>query len=169
MKRGLKLTAVATLVVVALTGFTTGRHGHSKSRSSGTGGGCSSSSQKHDSSSSGYSGTRHRYNTGTRHGSTTSASSSPSDLRNGTVRLLKCADANRAYATVEVTNPNSRRARFDVHATFLDANGSTVTALFHKVEVTANGRATAKVPVGSKGLAADVDRCDIDPEALVQR
>ncbi|MFI0241490.1 hypothetical protein [Streptomyces sp. NPDC016845] len=52
MKRGMKLTAVATMVVLALTGFSTGRgHGGSHSGGSGGGGGCSSSSQDHDSSS----------------------------------------------------------------------------------------------------------------------
>lgn len=170
MKRGLKLTAVATMVVVALTGFTTGRgHGHSKSRS-GSGGGCSSSSQKHDSSSSGLSKGGSGYTRHTRHRTpTTTSSASSSSLRDGTVRLIKCADARQAYATVQVTNPNSRRARFDVHASFLDASGTTVSSLFHKVEVPANGRVTAKVPVGSKDLAAKVDHCDIASGALVQR
>ncbi|WP_425830898.1 hypothetical protein [Streptomyces fractus] len=173
MKRGLKLTAVAAMVVVALTGFTTGRgHGHSKSRGSGSGGGCSSSSQKHDSSSSGLSKGGSGYSRRTRHRTpttTSTSSASPTGLRNGTVVLIKCADARQAYATVQVTNPNSRRARFDVHASFLDARGADVSALFHKVEVPANGRVTAKVPVGGKGLAAKVDHCDIDPEALVRR
>ncbi|MET9496671.1 hypothetical protein [Streptomyces sp. NPDC006552] len=52
MKRGMKLTAVAAMVVLALTGFSTGR-GHSRGHhsSSGGGGGCSSSSQNHGSSS----------------------------------------------------------------------------------------------------------------------
>lgn len=171
MKRGIKLTAVATLVVVALTGFTTGRGGHSKSRSSGSsGGGCSSSSQKHDSSSSGLSKGGSGYSRQTRHRTpTATSSSSSSGLRDGTVRLIKCADARQAYATVEVTNPNNRRARFDVHASFLDARGANVSSLFHKVQVPPNGRVTAKVPVGSKDLAAKVDHCDINRDALVQR
>ncbi|MFJ7334755.1 hypothetical protein ACIQUU_16075 [Streptomyces sp. NPDC101116] len=54
--RKLRFTAVLVLVVLALTGFSSGRgrggsHGHS-----GGGGGCSSSSQDHDSSSSSSSG-----------------------------------------------------------------------------------------------------------------
>ena len=51
----LKLTAVSTLVVLALTGFSTGRGhgGGSGSHDGGGGGGCSSSSQNHDSSSGG--------------------------------------------------------------------------------------------------------------------
>ncbi|MDH6628994.1 hypothetical protein M2271_006829 [Streptomyces sp. LBL] len=50
--RTLKFTAVLALVVLALTGFSTGRHGHRSGSDSGGGGGCSSSSQDHDSSSS---------------------------------------------------------------------------------------------------------------------
>ncbi|MFI7383346.1 hypothetical protein [Streptomyces sp. NPDC049813] len=50
MKRGLKLTAVAAMVVLALTGFSTGR-GHSRGHSGSGGGGCSSSSQNHGGSS----------------------------------------------------------------------------------------------------------------------
>ncbi|MGW7261895.1 hypothetical protein [Streptomyces sp. NPDC054842] len=52
--RTLKFTAVLAMVVLALTGFSTGR-GHGGSRhggGGGGGGGCSSSSQNHDSSSS---------------------------------------------------------------------------------------------------------------------
>ncbi|WP_327740934.1 hypothetical protein OHA87_26025 [Streptomyces sp. NBC_00493] len=167
MKRGLKLTAVATMVVVALTGFTTGRsHGHSKSRSSSSGGGCSSSSQSHDSTSShvskggGSSYTRH-----TRHRSTTPSSSSTRNLQDATVKLLKCADAQQAYALVTVTNPNSARVRFDVHGAFLGTGGNTVADRHHEVEVASRGKATVQVPVGSKTLAADVDRCRIDPYA----
>ncbi|MFE9807505.1 hypothetical protein [Streptomyces sp. NPDC005548] len=48
--RTLRFTAVSAMVVLALTGFSTGRHG-SRSHHSG-GGGCSSSRQDHDSSSS---------------------------------------------------------------------------------------------------------------------
>ncbi|MFI6936644.1 hypothetical protein [Streptomyces sp. NPDC050287] len=52
--RTLKFTAVLAMVVLALTGFSTGRHGHrgGSGSSSGGSGGCSSSSQDHDGSSS---------------------------------------------------------------------------------------------------------------------
>ncbi|MFI9247100.1 hypothetical protein ACIGXF_32015 [Streptomyces sp. NPDC053086] len=53
-KRSLKFTAVLTLVVLSLTGFSKGRH-HGGGGSGG-GGGCSSSHQDHDSSSSSTSG-----------------------------------------------------------------------------------------------------------------
>lgn len=48
--RTLRFTAVSVMVVLALTGFSTGRHGSRSHHSSG--GGCSSSRQDHDSSSS---------------------------------------------------------------------------------------------------------------------
>ncbi|WP_251093840.1 hypothetical protein [Streptomyces sp. Caat 7-52] len=54
-KRSLKFTAVLTLVVLGLTGFSTGRHHGSRGSGGGTGG-CSSSHQDHDSSSSSTSG-----------------------------------------------------------------------------------------------------------------
>ncbi|MEU0074558.1 hypothetical protein ABZ027_34240 [Streptomyces sp. NPDC006332] len=50
--RTLKFTAVLAMVVLALTGFSTGRHGRGHSSSGSDGGGCSSSSQNHGSSSS---------------------------------------------------------------------------------------------------------------------
>ncbi|MEU1202705.1 hypothetical protein ABZ446_41725 [Streptomyces sp. NPDC005813] len=84
------------------------------------------------------------------------------------MRLIKCADATTPYATVQVSNPNSKSMRFDVHVAFLDANGGTVEALFHEVQVPAKGKVTAKVPVGGADLAAKVARCDVDPDALVQ-
>ncbi|MET8470177.1 hypothetical protein ABZY90_06025 [Streptomyces sp. NPDC006422] len=167
---------MATLIVLALTGFTTGRGGHSKSRSSsGGGGGCSSSSQSHDSTTShvskGSSGSGSRSGTGytrTRHRSTTSASPT-SSARDATVKLLRCADAHQTYALVSVTNPNSRQVRFDVHGTFAGADGGTVADRHKIVEVPARGKATAQLPVGGKSLAADVDHCVVDPYAVALR
>ncbi|GAB2976414.1 hypothetical protein GCM10023080_046320 [Streptomyces pseudoechinosporeus] len=54
--RTLKFTAALSLVVLALTGFSTGRHGHGGGSGGSGGGGCSSSSQDHGSSSSTTSG-----------------------------------------------------------------------------------------------------------------
>ncbi|WP_428957639.1 hypothetical protein [Streptomyces sp. cg35] len=194
MKRGIKLTALAGIVVLALTGFSTGRgHGHSRGHSSG-GGGCSSSSQSHDSSShsstsGGTSGSTYDddddvYGSGSSGSSsggssytrrphyrstpTSSATGSGRTLQDGTARLITCADAKTPYATVEIRNPNSRSVRFDVHVSFLDASGGTVNALFHEVKVVAKGKVTTKVPVGGDALAARVDHCDVDPEALPQ-
>ncbi|MFF1263479.1 MULTISPECIES: hypothetical protein [unclassified Streptomyces] len=193
MQRGIKLTAVAGILVLALTGFSTGRgHGHSRGHSSG-GGGCSSSSQNHGSSSnsstsgggtsgstygddddvySGSSGSsggsgstrRPRY----RSTPSSSATGNGKSLENGTVRLIKCADAKTPYATVQVSNPNNKSMRFDVHVAFLDMNDGTVEALFYEVKVPAKGKVTAKVPVGGDDLAAEVDHCEVNPEALQQ-
>ncbi|MBO1337848.1 hypothetical protein [Streptomyces sp. VRA16 Mangrove soil] len=184
MTRGLRLTAVAALVVVALTGFSSGRgRGHHHSSGSG-GGGCSSSSQDHDSSSSssssggssgsGYdddddSGTvvvptvRPRHRTPT---PTSTSSGSGSSVRQGTARLIKCADEKTPYATVEVTNPNDKTVRYDIHVAFLDSSGDTINALFHEVRVPAQGKVTTKVPVGGDDPNAVVDHCEVDPETL---
>ena len=98
-------------VVLALTGFSSGhkssgRH-KSSHRDSDGGGGCSSSSQDHDS----YTPSR---TTGTRRASA---------LRDGTAVLVSCATKATPYATVEVTNPNSRQAAFEVEFAFGDASG----------------------------------------------
>ncbi|MFJ8821462.1 hypothetical protein ACIREE_06725 [Streptomyces sp. NPDC102467] len=205
MKRGLKLTAVAAMVVLALTGFSTGRgHGHSRGHSSGSGGGgCSSSSQSHDSSSnsstsggsssssgsSGSSGSTYdddddlygSDSSGSSGGSsytrrpgypstpTSSASGNGRSTQDGTARLIKCADAKTPYATVEVRNPNSKSVRFDVHVTFVDAYGSTVSALFHEVKVPGKGKVTTKVPVGGDDPDAVVDHCEVNPDASPHR
>ena len=60
--RTLRFTAVSAMVVLALTGFSTGRHG-GRNHGSG-GGGCSSSRQDHDSSSSSTSGGGGSYGSG---------------------------------------------------------------------------------------------------------
>ena len=99
----LKLTAVSALVVLTLTGFSTGR---SSGGSGDGGGGCSSSSQNHDSSSS------HRdddddYDAGSG-GTGGSGGNASTSLRDATVELVTCASQKTPYATVEVTNPNAR-------------------------------------------------------------
>ncbi|MEU1037257.1 hypothetical protein ACFYP4_26390 [Streptomyces sp. NPDC005551] len=72
--RSLKFAAVLVMVVLALTGFSSGRGRGGGSHSGGGGGGCSSSSQNHDSSSSSTSGGG-SYSSG----STSSGSTSSSD------------------------------------------------------------------------------------------
>ncbi|GAA4315421.1 hypothetical protein GCM10023086_37240 [Streptomyces venetus] len=204
--RKLKFTAVLVLVVLALTGFSTGRgrggsHGHSSS--GGHGGGCSSSSQDHDSSSSSTSGGGYgsggsssgssggsygsdddddyyassggsssgggSYTRRPNYGSTPTSSSgsgSGKALRDGTAKLVSCASAARPYATVEVSNPNGRKATFSVSVTFEDAQGITVVDRYGDVTVPAQGRATVDVEVGP-GLVDSVDHCEVDRQALV--
>jgi hypothetical protein len=189
---------VLVLVVLALTGFSSGRgrggsHGHG-----GGGGGCSSAGQDHDSSrsstssggsygSSGTSGGSYgsddddygsssssggsSYTRRPHYGSTPTSSSgsgSGKALKDGTARLVDCATPAAPYATVEVRNPNGRKADFSVSVTFEDAQGITVVSRYGDVTVPANGTATVDVRVGGgAGLVDSVDHCEVDRQALV--
>ncbi len=165
--RRLKFTAVAALVVLSLTGFSTGRgHGSSGSSSGdggGGGGGCSSSSQNHDSSSSTSGGSTYRdddNDTGSSSGSSSGVTSKP--LRDAKVELVTCATEDEAYATVEVTNPNSRGSDFTVTVRFLDAGSEQVDVRSKDEFVPAKGVVKVRVPLAAPGMAAQVDRCDPD-------
>ncbi|MZD10481.1 hypothetical protein GTW43_36205 [Streptomyces sp. SID5785] len=98
---------------------------------------------------------------------TATSTGGSTSLRNGTARLISCADANTPYARVRVTNPNGKAARFSAHVDFLDASGITVTDDYADVRVPARGQATVKVKVGGEGLAAEVDHCATDREAIL--
>lgn len=151
----LKLTAVSALVVLTLTGFSTGR-GNGGSGGDG-GGGCSSSDQNHDSSTSG--GGSHRdddddHGDAGSGGSGGSGNASPS-LQDATVDLTACASRQAPYATVEVTNPNAVAGTFTVTVVFEDTAGAEVVARTQDVDVPAGDTATARVNVGD---TADVPR-----------
>ncbi|MFJ4711421.1 hypothetical protein [Streptomyces sp. NPDC088785] len=189
-RRGWKLTAVAALVVLALTGFSRG-HGRHHS-SGGGGGGCSSSSQDHDSSSHSTSGGS-TYDSSTYDGSTYGGSTPDDDddpvavptvrhrnrstpsataggtaLQEGTARLLGCADATRPWSTVEVTNPNGRAVTYTVSTTYFDDADRRIQEKTARVRVPARGKAVAKVPVDTRAEVLDrVDHCEADPEALL--
>ncbi|MFJ9245190.1 hypothetical protein [Streptomyces sp. NPDC101776] len=156
--RRLRFTAVLALTVLTLTGFSTGRH-HSGSRhgSSGGGGGCSSSGQDHDSS------TSRRSNYRSTPAATASSGSGTSSLLDGTAKLVSCATASRQYATVEVSNPNDRKATFSVNVTFEDAQNNEVDYNYADVKVPANGRATVRVRF--LGSSTPVDHCAVDHRA----
>ncbi|MEW2810176.1 hypothetical protein AB0929_24175 [Streptomyces massasporeus] len=96
-----------------------------------------------------------------------SGSGSRKALEDGTARLVSCATSARPYATVEVSNPNGRKADFSVSVTFEDAQGITVVSRYGDVTVPANGRATVDVRVGGSGLVDSVDHCEVDGQALV--
>ncbi|MET9577615.1 hypothetical protein ABZY30_18985 [Streptomyces massasporeus] len=96
-----------------------------------------------------------------------SGSGSRKALEDGTARLVSCATSARPYATVEVSNPNGRKADFSVSVTFEDAQGITVVSRYGDVTVPANGRATVDVRVGGSGLVDSVDHCEVDRQALV--
>ncbi|MGR4850614.1 hypothetical protein [Streptomyces sp. LARHCF252] len=191
--RRLKFTAVLVLVVLALTGFSTGRGRGGSHGGGGGGGGCSSSGQDHDSSrsstsgggygggsydsdddsygSSGSSGSGSSYTRRPNYGSTPTSSAgsgSRKALEDGTAKLVSCATPARPYATVEVGNPNGREADFSVSVTFEDARGITVIDRYGDVTVPARGKATVDVPVGGgTGLVESVDHCEVDRQALV--
>ncbi|MEU5506587.1 hypothetical protein [Streptomyces fungicidicus] len=169
----LRLTAVSALVVLALTGFSTGR-GHGGGHGDGGGGGCSSSSQNHDSSSSG--GGTHRdydyddddddddydYDTSGSGGSGGSASMSPQDA---TVELVGCASAKTPYATVAVTNPNASAGVFTVTLTFRDSTGAEVVSRSEEVDIPANATVTAQVDVEDSTNLPRIADCTPDPYA----
>ncbi|KOU77645.1 hypothetical protein ADK57_01960 [Streptomyces sp. MMG1533] len=166
--RRLKFTAVAVLVVLSLTGFSSGRHGHGRKSDGGSGGGCSSSSQNHDSSSSTSGGSRYRDydddddygDTGSSSGSSSASTSTP--LKDARVKLVSCATEDNAYATVKVSNPNSQGAYFTVTVRFVDAGSEQLDAQSVDEFVAANDAATVQVPLENPGLAAQVDHCDPD-------
>ncbi len=170
-------------------------HSHSRhSRGGGGGGGCSSSHQDHDSSSS-TSGGGSSYDdsygdtddddsyggSSTTSGSTSggyynrrrthrptatpSGGSSGTTLREGTAKLISCATEKRPYATVEITNPNNRKATFQAWVTFYNAVDTSVAgSQSPEVSVPAKGKATVRVPLTETLLPA-VDHCEAAEEA----
>ena len=156
--RRLKLTAVLALTVLTLTGFSTGRHhSGSRHRSGGGGGGCSSSSQDHDTS------TNRRSDYRSTPAATASSGNGGSSLLDGTAKLVSCATATRQYATVEVDNPNDRKATFSVDVTFEDAQDNEVDYNYADVKVPANGKATVRVRF--LGSSTPLDHCVVDRRA----
>jgi hypothetical protein len=191
------------MVVLTLTGFSSGRHHSSRhgSGGGGGGGGCSSSSQDHDSSSSTTGGGSYgsgsdddSYGSGSdddsygdgygssnssggssytrrpthRVTSTPSGSGTAQPLEDGSARLVSCATDKRPYATVEVTNPNNRKADFQAWVTFYDDQGTLLLENRSPVvTVPAKGRATTQVTLGKRFLMS-VDHCTADEKAEVR-
>ena len=157
--------AVLVLVVLALTGFSTGsHHGISKSRGgksrSGShdgdsgGGGCSSSSQDHDDTDD---------DSGSGSSGNTSATAQAAQVAQ--VELVSCVTKTEPYATVQVTNPNSTGDYFTVTVTFLDADSGQVDLRTVDEFVAANDTTRVQVDLSDPGLAAKVDHCVPDPHA----
>ncbi|MFS4094273.1 hypothetical protein [Streptomyces sp. AF1A] len=179
--RALRFTAVLAFVVLNLTGFSTGRHHHSRHRTGG-GGGCSSSHQDHDSyhrsygddhHDSGTSGGTGGYGRRPTHRVTSTPSSSGTALRDGTAKLVRCATEKAPYATVEVTNPNGRQARFTVDVEFDDSKNTLVAENSATVTVPAKGTARVRVELlrgtdfADDGLVHQVGHCRVGPRALL--
>ncbi|OQQ20225.1 hypothetical protein B0675_06760 [Streptomyces sp. M41(2017)] len=97
--RTLRFTAVSVMVVLALTGFSTGRHGSRSHHSSG--GGCSSSRQDHDSSSS----------TSTSGGGSYGGGSSSSDPYGGSSSDPYGGSSDDAYGSGTGTSGGTYRSR----------------------------------------------------------
>ncbi|MFE1432131.1 hypothetical protein ACFW5G_06965 [Streptomyces griseoaurantiacus] len=189
----LRLTAVSTLVVLALTGFSSRHGGHGHGHSGGSGGGCSSSSQDHDSSSSSSSssggvskddydsGDDDSYGSGSYGGGSggyryrdryhdddddnRGGGGKAKSLDDATVELLDCANGSRPYTKVLVTNPNGRKATFTVTVVLRADRDRTLDTVRTKVEVPANGAVTAKVRPTDRSLAAEVEECAPEPRA----
>lgn len=154
--RALRYTAISALVVLSLTGFSTGRHGHGHGGDGG--GGCSSSSQDHDSSSS-TSGGGDAYKDDDTYGSGGSGYHDYDDDTNGdgtgggdthamsaTLELIACATETEPYATVEVTNPNDSEYTFPVTVRFIDVYGTELTAGHEEATVPAGGVTEVRIP-----------------------
>ncbi|WP_129308502.1 hypothetical protein [Streptomyces sp. L2] len=170
----LKLAAVSSLVVLALTGFTSRHHSHGHG-----GGGCSSSHQDHDTV------THHHYydddddddytggstSSGTGgYATTTPVPTATATTTDVTAQLISCATKKAPYATVEVTNAGSTGGDYTVHVDFDNAQGTTVAENDATVTVPAYDSARVRVKlsdtagVSTAGLAAKVDHCALDPE-----
>ncbi|GAB3173091.1 hypothetical protein [Streptomyces incanus] len=166
----LKLTAVATLVVLALTGFSTGR-GHGGGGDGGDGGGgCSGSSQNHDSSSTSGGGTHRDYDDDDYDGSSGSGSGENTSppLLDASVELVSCASVETPYATVMVTNTNAVDSAFTVTVDFQDPAGDTLSTRSQEVAVTADGTKAVRVELGDDSdLAGRISTCDLDMYAPI--
>ncbi|MFE3925934.1 hypothetical protein [Streptomyces sp. YIM B13508] len=160
----LKLTAVSTLVVLALTGFSTGRGHGGSSGDGGGGGGCSSSSQNHDSSSGG----SHRdnddddydddYGSGSGGSGGSEASMSPDAA---TVTLVDCASEETPYATVEVANTDTVDGTFSVTVVFRDAAGEELDSGTEEVFVPAGETTPVRISVNDAESVPLIEECDL--------
>ncbi|MGC0376657.1 hypothetical protein [Streptomyces sp. SAI-229] len=157
----LKLTAVSALVVLTLTGFSTGR-GHGGG--SGDGGGCSSSGQNHDSSSSSGGGSHRDYDDDDDYGSGSGAGggeeSASASGQDADVELVDCASEETPYATVEVTNRNAVDGVFTVTVRFEDATGAEVVTRSQDVAVPGGETVPARVNVGTDADVTQVTECE---------
>ncbi|MFI8984556.1 hypothetical protein ACIG63_05595 [Streptomyces antimycoticus] len=176
MRRGLRLAAVLTVVLVALTGFKGRGHGHG-----GGGGGCSSSSSHHSGSGSGSSSGSGGYSDSDDESSTTGAGSGGSRYRDydddgdsassGTtspnapqVTVVSCAGKDKSghsAATVKVRNRSGAADTYLVDMSFQDRDGSTLTTGRADVRVPAGKSRTVRVPLDDPSVSGTVVRCEV--------
>ncbi|GAA2247522.1 hypothetical protein GCM10010415_02110 [Streptomyces atrovirens] len=157
----LKLTAVSALVVLTLTGFSTGR-GHGGGSDDG-GGGCSSSSQDHDSSSGSGGGSYrdHDDDDDTSGSGGDGGGSASSSERGALVNLVDCVSEETPYATVEVTNQNTADGVFTVTVRFEDETGAEVLTRSQDVAVPGTGTVPVRVEIGDEDVTR-ITTCEPD-------
>ncbi|WP_405480410.1 hypothetical protein [Streptomyces sp. NBC_00009] len=186
LRRGLKLTALAAVVVLALTGFSTGRghggSGKSKSRgssSSSGGGGCSSSKQNHGG---GYNGSHHSdYDDDDSYDDDSYGSSGGGDTATDTatgsatgdadVVIVDCAGPGRkaskrraagkadSTVTVRVTSQELGTNDFSVGVDLLDGGGRLVENVSKTVSLDEGETETVTLRMTMPRQAANVYRC----------
>ncbi|MEU3840779.1 hypothetical protein AB0E88_12195 [Streptomyces sp. NPDC028635] len=176
--REFRFLTVSALVVLSLTGFSTGSHSSSggssgggkvsksksgsgrsgksrSSRHSSGGGGCSSSHQDHDA----YDDDDDTSGDDTYADTTDATEVTAIPQQGAKVRLLSCATRKQPYATVELRNPNAQDGTFELRISFLDARGKLVDFELDHVEVPGNGTVTTKEYV--VGNVSAVRRCQV--------
>nr|WP_285515928.1 hypothetical protein [Streptomyces sp. NBRC 14336]WBO78651.1 hypothetical protein SBE_002273 [Streptomyces sp. SBE_14.2] len=155
--RKLKFTAVTALVVLSLTGFSSGRgHGGGDGDS---GGGCSSSSQNHDSSSSRHDDDDDNDTSGSGPGADTGSAGTAQDVK---IDLVSCASTEQPYAVVDLTNPNGNPVTVTVVVHFKDAQSSVVDMQTVEEIVPAGETAQVQVDLTDASNAAQVDLCEAE-------
>ncbi|MEU4890864.1 hypothetical protein AB0B12_05305 [Streptomyces sp. NPDC044780] len=183
MRRGLRLAAVLTVVLVALTGFKGRGHGHG-----GGGGGCSGSSSHHSGSSSGsgsggYSdsddessttgagtgGSRYRDYDDDDYGDSASSGSSGGSASSSEPEaiVVSCAgkdakdESGRPAATVKVRNRSGVAETYSVDMNFKDRDGVTLTSGRADVRVPAGRSRTVRVPLDDPSPSGTVVTCEV--------
>ncbi|MFF3347430.1 hypothetical protein [Streptomyces sp. NPDC002779] len=155
--RRLKYAAVTAMVVLALTGFSSGRGTGGSGGDGDSGGGCSSSGQDHDSSSSRQDDDYDDYD-----GSGSGGSGSAEAAQDTTVELVSCATEADPYAVVEVTNPGGVSDQVTVVVHFLDAQAAVVDLATVDEVVPANETVTVQVGLPDAAVAARIDHCEAE-------
>lgn len=159
------------MVILALTGLSSGCGNGSRSDDSGgpqgsSSSGTSSSAAHGSGASTGGSGG----DTPTpRSTPTASPSETAPPLKDGTAVLVSCATPDDPYATVEIRNPNGRDAVFTVKIDFKDKRGSTMIDTGNQVSVPAKDTTTYRVAMASTGRLEEIARCEVNPRATADR
>ncbi|MEQ8146642.1 hypothetical protein [Streptomyces sp. OP7] len=88
--------------------------------------------------------------------------------KDGTAVLVRCADTEDPYATVEIENPNARDAVLEVKVHFADAYGSPLLDTSDQVDVFAKDKATYRVPARIQ-YTDRIAHCEVEPVARAVR